>query len=255
MPDVPIALQLYSVRGEVERDLPATLKAVADLGYVGAEPWGYDGSRLEWMGYAPERLRAICDENGLTCCGIHLATVALQGDNLRRTIALNRILGNRFLIIAADAQRMASVDGIAELAGILNDAADALALEGMFCGYHAHAFDFAVVDGELAWNRLFASTKQEVIMQMDMGNCAMGGGDPLDGLRRFPGRARTVHLKDWGGPADSVIGEGTMDWPTIFELCEGAHHTEWYVVEEGSADGLGFEICGRSLAALKAMGK
>ena len=30
---IPIGLQLFSVRGECVKDLPATLKAVADIGY------------------------------------------------------------------------------------------------------------------------------------------------------------------------------------------------------------------------------
>ena len=95
-----------------------------------------------------------------------------------------------------------------ELAGILNDAAEKLAPEGMFTGYHAHGFDFAAVDGEIAWDILFATTPPEVIMQLDIGNCASGGGDPVATLRKFPGRARSVHLKDFGGPEGAVIGEG-----------------------------------------------
>ena len=49
---VPIGLQLFSVRGECKADLPATLKAVAEMGYVAVEPWGYAGDILEWMGWA-----------------------------------------------------------------------------------------------------------------------------------------------------------------------------------------------------------
>jgi sugar phosphate isomerase/epimerase len=74
-------------------------------------------------------------------------------------------------------------------------------------------------------------------------------------LRKFPGRARSVHLKDYGGGPDSVIGEGKADWPTIFQLLDAEHPVEWYVVEEGSADGLGYGVCGRSLKALRGMGK
>ena len=32
MGKIPIALQLYSVRGEVQKDLAATLKSVAEIG-------------------------------------------------------------------------------------------------------------------------------------------------------------------------------------------------------------------------------
>ncbi len=125
----------------------------------------------------------------------------------------------------------------------------------MFTGYHAHGFDFETVEGETAWVRLFSQLREDVIMQMDVGNCANGGGDPIAMLRQFPGRTKSLHLKDHGGPTDSVIGEGEADWDTIFGLIDEQAVTEWFVVEEGGREGLGFDICGRSLAALRAMGK
>jgi len=251
---IPIGLQLFSVRGECN-NLPKALKSVSDIGYVGVEPWGYPGDKLEWMGWKVKDIRKMLDDNGLKCCGIHLTTGALMGDNLLRTIDLNHELGNKFLIIAADSQRMGAVNTIMELAGILNDTAEKLKPLGMFTGYHAHGFDFAKIDGRPAWDILFSNTNKDVVMQMDIGNCAGGGGDPIAELKQFPGRARSVHLKDYGGPPDSVISEGVADWDEIFRLCETMHNTEWYVVEEGSNDGLGFDISKRSLEALKRMGK
>ncbi len=255
MGSIPIGLQLFSVRGEVKNDLAATLEAVADLGYVAAEPWGYSGEELQWMGHPAADIRAMYDDNGLTCCGFHLATGALMGDNLARTVEMNRILGNRFLIIAADKQRTSSIEGVRELAGILDAAAEKVAAEGMFVGYHAHPFDFTDLDGQTGWDRLFSSTREEVVMQLDIGNCANGGGDPIAILRKFPNRARSLHLKDHGGPPGSVLGEGKADWKTIFELVEECQNTEWFVIEEGGPEGLGYEVCARSLAALRGMGK
>lgn len=252
---VPIGLQLFSVRGECNKDLPATLKAVAEIGYVAVEPWGYAGDQLEWMGWTAKDIRKMLDDNGLMCCGIHLTTGALLGDNLSRTIELNQELGNRFLIIAADKDRMSAMDTIMELAQILNDMAEKLQPLGMLTGYHAHGFDFVQFDGQTAWEILFSNTRDEVVMQMDIGNCAGGGGDPIAMLRKFPGRARSVHLKDYGGPPGSVIGEGEADWDEIFRLCETLHHPEWYVVEEGGPDGLGFDVSRRSLEALRCIGK
>ena len=252
---VPIGLQLFSVRGECGKDLPAALKSVAEIGYVAAEPWGYGGEALEWQGWSAKDIRKMYDDNGLTCCGFHLATGALLGDNLERTIEMNQELGNKFLIIAADKQRMSSVDTIMELAGILNGVAEKLAPLGMLTGYHAHGFDFEKFGDETAWEILFSNTRDEVVMQMDIGNCASGGGDPIAMLEKFPGRARSVHLKDFGGGPESVIGEGDADWERIFELCDTSHHPEWYVVEEGGQEGLGFDVSRRSLEALKRMGK
>jgi sugar phosphate isomerase/epimerase len=252
---VPIGLQLFSVRGECEKDLPAALSKVAEIGYVAAEPWGYGGDALEWMGWSAQDVRRMYDDNGLACCGMHLSTSALLGDNLERTIEMNQILGNKFLIIAADKKRMSALDTIAELTDILNGVAAKLKPLGMWTGYHAHPFDFVRFGGQTAWEILFSNTVDDVIMQMDIGNCAMGDGDPIAMLEKFPGRALSVHLKDYGGAPGSVIGEGKADWDTIFRLCDTLHHPHWYVVEEGDPGGLGFGVCTRSLEALKHMGK
>jgi sugar phosphate isomerase/epimerase len=252
---IPIGLQLYSVRAECQKDLAGTLAEVARMGYRAVEPWGYDGTTLSWMGHDAAEIRKMLRGNRLACCGIHLRTEALVGVNLGRTIELNRTLGNRFLIVASDKERMASTQGITELAHILDAAADFVRVAGMFVGYHSHGFDFATVEGKPAWELLFTRTRPEVIMQLDVGNCAGGGGDPIATLRRFPWRARTVHLKEHGGSPGSVIGEGALDWAEIFRLCETTQGTEWYVLEEGSADGAGFDIPRRSLEALRRMGK
>jgi sugar phosphate isomerase/epimerase len=255
MAAIPFGLQLFSVRGECAKGLPATLKAVRDIGYQAVEPWGYDGGKVEWQAVPARDLRRMLDDNGLTCCGMHLLTGALLGDNLARAVELNQQLGNRFLIIAMDKQRMSSPAGIQELAGILTDTAGKLKPLGMFTGYHAHGFDFVRFGDRTAWDILFSSTPAEVVMQLDIGNCGNGGGDPIAILRKFPGRAKSVHLKDYGGPAGSVIGEGKADWAEVFRLCQTVHKTEWYVVEEGGPDGLGFDVSRRSLDNLRRMGR
>jgi sugar phosphate isomerase/epimerase len=219
------------------------------------EPWGYDGSDTAWLKHDGLELRRMLDTTNLVCCGMHVAPKAVEPDRLSRTVGLSALLGNLFIVVAADSARMSSLEGIAELAGILNRAAELTARHGMLVGYHAHGFDFARVQGKVAWYELFGRLAPEVVMQLDNGNCASGGGDPLDVLRSFPGRARTVHLKEHGGPPGSVIGEGTMDWKETFRLCETLHATEWYVVEEGGPEGLGFDVCRRSREALRKMGR
>jgi sugar phosphate isomerase/epimerase len=252
MTKAAVGLQLFSVRRECAKDLPATLKAVRAIGYEAVEPWGFDGSKLEWKGRSPKDLRKLLDDNGLACCGMHLGVTAIEGDNLARTAEMNQALGNRFLIVASDKTRTGSEAGVAELAGLLAAVADKLAPMGLFVGYHAHSFDFGRFGDRTAWDLLFSSLPPAVIMQLDIGNCAAGGGDPVAILRKFPGRARSLHLKEYGGPDGSVIGEGHADWKEIFRLCAG--QTEWYVVEEGDPDGRGFEICRRSLESLRRMG-
>jgi sugar phosphate isomerase/epimerase len=251
MPETRIGYQLYTVRGECERDLDAAIAAIARMGYQGVEPWGYDGQESSWRGRPGTEIRRALDAAGISCCGMHITTAALQGDRLRRTVEFNGILGNRFLVIAMDEQRMKSRAGIAELAGILNGAAASVKPEGMLVGYHAHGFDFTRIDGKTAWEILFESTVPEVVMQIDNGNTLSGGGDPLAMLRKFPGRARSVHVKEYGEPAGGALGEGSVDWPLTLQVIRELHRPEWIVVEQGGVDGYGFDVPRLSLAALR----
>jgi sugar phosphate isomerase/epimerase len=250
---VPLMLQLWVVRKACQQDLAGTFKAIKQAGYDGVELYGYNGAKLEWMNQPVAALDRMLKDSGLVCCGMHLTPEALAGDELTRTIEMSRTLGSTFLIMAADEKRMAAAETIPELAEVLNQAADKLAPLNMYCGYHAHPFDFVRFSGRFAWDLLFSLTRPDVVMQMDIGNCLHGNGDPYAMLEKFPGRCASVHLKDFGGAPDFAIGEGTVDWGRVVKLLNTLHRPQWYVVEQGSADGLGLDVPRRSLEALRKM--
>jgi len=147
---IPIGVQLYAVRGEFERDVPGTLKSLAETGYKGVEFWGYGGTPNVYKEYSAAELRKMLDANGLKCCGMHLQLKALADDNLKRTMENNQVLGNPYLNVAAAEEKMRSEKGIGELADLLVSASGKCAGQQMTVGYHAHPFDFARIDGRFA---------------------------------------------------------------------------------------------------------
>jgi sugar phosphate isomerase/epimerase len=139
-------------------------------------------------------------------------------------------------------------------AKLFNDVAAKVKSEGIWVGYHAHAHDFDKFDGVSAWDIFFGNTKAEVVMQLDTSNCRDGGADPVAVLKKYPGRARTIHLKASGGSPNAVIGEDKVPWNEVFEFCETKGATEWYILEhESGSDPL--DAVRRSFEALKKMGK
>ena len=221
---IPIGLELYSVRNELAKNFEPVIEAVGKMGYVGVEFAGYYG----WD-QKPEALRRLLDNNGLKCCGTHTALKTLEGDELKKTIDLHKTLGNKFLICpslsAKDAQ------GWLDLAKKFNDISARAAESGMLVGYHSHGGDFKKFDGKTAWEIFFDNTRPEVVHQIDIGNTLDGGGDPLALIRKYPGRTKTTHIKEHGGPPGAAIGEGTNDWKAFFEAYETIGGTEWYIVE------------------------
>jgi len=247
---IPIGFQLYTVRGELARDVPGTLKKLKELGYKAVEFWAYAGTPNVYQNYSGKELRKLLDDNGLKCCGFHLELKALAAENLQRTIDNSQALGNEYLNVAAAKEKMASESLIAELASLLNEAAGKCRPHKMTVGYHAHPFDFAKVNGRFAWEILFSRTQPEVNMQMDVGNCLAGDGDPIAMLKQFPGRTRTIHIKEHK--------EKTFESPfykEVFRLCETTAGTKWYIVEMGGMLGNGFEVPREALAKLRRLGK
>jgi len=232
MKKIPIALQLYSVREECARDLPGTLEAVAKMGYEGVEFAGY-------YGRSAEELRKMLDNLRLKVAGTHININTLLGDEFKKTIEFNHVLGNRFLIVPSlPEERRKTKAAWLETARLMNEIAKRLKPEGMLVGYHNHAVEFKPVEGDLPWDIFFGATVPEVVMQLDTGN-AMHGGVSADGvleiLKRYPGRATTVHLKEFSSTNErALIGEGEMRWKGFFSLCETVGGTEWYIVEQES---------------------
>lgn len=229
MTNIPIGLQLYSVRDACANDLPGTLAAVAKMGYDGVEFAGYHG-------YSAVELRGMLDELGLRCCGTHIGITTLLGDELLQTMEFNRILGNKYLIVPGlPAEYNNSRAAWQQTAKIFNAISMIVTSEGFLTGYHNHTTEFVPLDGEQPWDTFFGNTVADVVMQFDTGNAAHGGAEALPFLKRYPGRAKTVHLKEYSQSNDqALIGEGDIPWQAIFTECEGPAATEWYIIEQES---------------------
>ncbi len=244
-PKIPVGVQLYSVREDCKKDFPGALAKISKIGYAGVEFAGY------WKRPAKE-IRKMLDDNGLIACGSHTPSEDVAEDKLDATIEFNKIIGNRFIIVPdmTGATRAAWL----EKCKYFNGLADKLKPVQLSIGYHSHFHDFHPVEGELPWEIFGKNTERDVILQLDTSNCCDGGADPMTELKKFPGRARSIHIKPHGGDPDSVIGEDKLNWRLIFDWCETKGGTQWYVVEhETSKEPM--DAVARSYAAMKKFGK
>jgi sugar phosphate isomerase/epimerase len=242
---IPVGLQLYSVREQCAKDLPGTLAAVAKIGYKGVEFAGYHGR-------SAKELRKLLDDLGLVACGTHTALETVLDDKLAETVEFNLTLGNPYLIVPW--MEAKSKQAWLDHAKRFDELADKVKPKGLWVGYHAHAHDFDKFDGVTAWDLFFGNTKAAVVMQLDTGNCREGGADPVAVLEKYPGRAKSIHIKPSGAGPEAAIGEDKVDWAGVFAFCEGKGATQWYVVEhETSKDPL--DAVKRDYEALRKLGR
>jgi sugar phosphate isomerase/epimerase len=249
MKRIPVALQLYSVREDCARDLQGTLEAIANMGYEGVEFAGYHG-------YSAEELSKILEDLGLKVAGSHLRIETLMGDELRKTVEFNKILGNKYLVVPWLPEEMRNSKAAwTETARLMNTISEKVKPEGMCVGYHNHIFEFKPINGETPWDIFFGEAEPEIIMQLDTGNAMRGNltaDEVIEIIKRYPKRAVTVHLKEFSATNENaLIGEGDMKWEEFFKACETVGGTEWYIVEQESYAYPPLECVERCLKNLK----
>jgi sugar phosphate isomerase/epimerase len=223
---LPVAVQLYSVREDCARDFLGTLEKVKAIGYDGVEFAGFHD-------HSAEDVKAKLDELGLQVAGAHVQINDLL-NNFEETVAFHQTLGNKFLIVPwIGEDRHSNKTQWLQTAADINSIAEKLEPLGMRTGYHNHAFEFAKLPDtdELGWDIFFGNTREDVIMQFDTGNALGAGAQALDFLRKYPGRATTVHLKEHSADGSAMLGEGEVPLPEVLEACESVGGTQWYIIE------------------------
>jgi sugar phosphate isomerase/epimerase len=250
--DIPLSLQLYSIRVDCAKDFDAALAWCAKQGFAGVEFAGYHS----YTGKAKE-LRKRLDDLGLKAAGTHIGTGSFRGDALQKTIEFHQTLGCKFLIVPGD-KDFTDAEKSKPLADFFNKTAETLKPLGMATGYHNHAHDFKKDASGKTFYDLFAErTSQDVVLQQDCGWTAAAGYDPVDLMKRYPGRMKITHFKPTVVNKEpgkkAIFGQDSVNWVATLAACRDFGGTEWISLEqEIYPDGKSaMECTALSLAALK----
>jgi sugar phosphate isomerase/epimerase len=83
-------------------------------------------------------------------------------------------------------------------------------------------------------------------MEMDCGWVVVGGGNPVEYLRKYPTRISMLHVKDFKGivasssmtnpPTITELGEGSIDYRPILEAAANAGNVKHCFVEQEAFD-------------------
>src|SRR2546428_895006 len=151
-----IGLQLYTVRGALERDFEGTLDRVAAIGYREVEFAGYYGK-------TPHEVWVALEKRGLAAPSAHVPFETLKG-NWRGALEDARVVGHRYVVvpwIPPDERR--SLDGYKRVARLFNRAGAVARELGLQFAYHNQAFEFARLGGRVPYDVLLADTDPKLV--------------------------------------------------------------------------------------------
>jgi sugar phosphate isomerase/epimerase len=252
---VPVGLELFSVRTELMKDLPRTVRAIARMGYEVVE---FYAPYFSWTPAYARDVRKLLDDLGIRCNSTHNDTASFTAEGLPKAIELNRIIGSRNIILAS-AGRIEGIAGWKSLGEQMTKVSETLKPLGMATGFHNHQTEWALLDGQRPMDVLAANTPGEFTLQLDVGTVIEAGADPIAWIHANPGRIRSVHCKDFGaGPGSDrsyrvLFGEGDSPWAKIFEAAETIGGVEYYLIEQEGSRFPELETAERCLAAWKKM--
>jgi sugar phosphate isomerase/epimerase len=248
---LPLAIELYSVRNLLPKNYPGTLKALGDLGYRECEAAGY-------FDHSVEEVKKALKDAGLKLIAAHYSSDDLH-KQFDQIVAFNQALGIKTLICSfpgyKDPARVEAIPPRERInaftledwrwnADEFNRFGEMVHAAGMNFGYHNHFIDFHETEGVIPYTELMRLTDpSKVTMEMDCGWVVVGGGDPVDYLRKYPTRISMLHVKDFkhadpasgrGGNRIAELGQGYIDYRPIFaEAAKAGHITHCFVEQEG----------------------
>jgi sugar phosphate isomerase/epimerase len=235
--NMPVGLQLYSVRDLLPKDFDGTLHKVAAAGYTEVEAAGY-------YKRPAAQFRHSMDQAGLRCISTHHSMSDLS-PRLDELIEYGHNLGLTYIVCPSPTRKDPKARGELNLddwrwvAGELNRIGEKVKAAGMTFGYHNHGPEFGTEGGVVFYDELLRLTDPKlVVFEMDCGWVYSAKRNPLDYLSKTPERFPLLHVKDMerganGQEHSAVLGRGTMDYAPIIRAATGLKH---YFVEQEDFD-------------------
>ena len=242
-----IGLQLYTLRNELTKDTPGTIKAVVAAGYKQGEMFGFPNC---------DPVIAAAKEFGLALHSSHFEwdTVVNPKDDsysdFQRILEKASKIGLTHLVIPylADKDRK-SLDDYKKVAIHSNKAAALAKKAGIQLSYHNHAFEFQPREGgKTGFDVLMAEFGPDMQFELDIFWVKVGGVEPVDLIKKLSGRVSQLHLKDlkagiplpaFGSvPNDAFqeLGDGIIPMEPIMVAAKAAGVKHCHVEQDQSPD-------------------
>ena len=238
-----IGLEIYSLRGDAEKDLPATLAMVRKFGFTEVEV-----SAL--YGRTAADFRRLLDNHGLKA-----TSMMSEYDRLAKAASSvaddAHTLGAEYVVCGTlpHKKKHLTAEDCSPAADNLNRWGETLAKTGLHCCYHTHGIEFDHVPDGTVFDTLAKRCNPNFAnFEMDMFWIVYARQDPVKLLQKYPGRFPLMHVKDLrkdtplgGSPGDVLeeasvpLGKGLVDISATLQaaLKTGVRH---YYIEDEAVD-------------------
>lgn len=227
---IPIALQLYTLREETEKDFLGTLEKVAKMGYEGVEFAGYGG-------LTATKIKSELDRLNLKAAGTHVGIDRLE-NNLKKEIEFCHAIGCKYIVFPWSTYE--NKKDFEDIALFLRKIGEECKKNDLTLCYHNHAHEFKKIEGQYGLDIIYEQVELDYLKaEIDTYWVKYAGIDPIEYMKKYADRIPLIHIKDMDMDTREFteIGRGTMNIDAIIKFAM-ENGTQWLIVEQ--------DICKRS---------
>jgi len=220
-----LALQLYSLRRETEKNPEEVVLQVPSLGFDSVEmASNYGWSADKWID--------VLGKTKLKMVGAHAVLPDIEA-NFDSLMEFYRKVGNPRVIVPWLEEKWRTAEGFLEIAHKLNQWAPKVRDAGFTFHYHNHDFEFQKLsDGSCGYDILLKNTDPSLVaFEVDTYWVQKSGQDAFEFLKKNADRVSIVHAKEMRGSdkTDTAAGQGVINFKEIVPL---ATAKQWPIVVE-----------------------
>lgn len=256
---ITAGIQLFTFFGVIDKDVPGTLKLIADIGYKEIESaYGLKGG---YYGMKPKEFSALVSSFGMSWQSQHVIGAPLKlpkgakmpvgaDGKLLPLPKLKTLKENMQELVDELAEGGVPYMGCAtiphttlaevkESITILNKTGEACKKAGITFCYHNHDGEFKNVEGKVPYDLFLAETDPgNVKMELDLCWATKAGVDVPALFKKHPGRFPLWHTKDLSADKTKPVpvGEGIVPFKEIFAAKEVAGMKHYFVEHDQPAD-------------------
>ena len=268
-----LGLQLYSVRDAMRTDPLGTLKQLAEMGYRYIEHANYIDRKF--YGFPAKEFKQILRDLNLKMPSGHTVMDKKHWDESKKdftdawkwTVEDAATMGQEIVISPSLNESMyKTADDLKRYMEIFNKSGELCKRSGMKFGYHNHDFEFNTKLGDKTVYELILDNTDPklVVQQLDTGNMYHTGARAQHWLKMYPGRFRSMHVKDeiktdkgeQGSQYEScILDKGVVNIKEVLELGEKIGGTKHFIIEQENYQGRApLECMKHNLAVMKTWG-
>lgn len=236
----PLAIQLYTIRDAISENLEKALEKLAELGFNQIEIYGYDGT---FFGKSRTEFQSILKNVGLEVISSHHTTGIVHNgkgtllNDWEKSVEDLHFIGSKYMVCSYLFEEERATENYKKLPELLNQSGEITKKAGIDFAYHNHDFEFEKFDEITVYDFILNNTSPDLVkMELDLYWITKAGLNPITYFEKYPKRFPLWHVKDMkAGTKDfAEIGNGTIDFKTIFEAREKAGLKHWFVEQDSS---------------------